>query len=125
MDVLLNSLAVVSAPRLITLTNRTGQSVNLEVSRRQYDNKQYLFLQPSGEGVSNLTSKNANYFAVQLAQGLQVSPKSMNIIEFRRGRETTEVWRWRLKLADDFIVDTVPEQIPKSAYQDFLLRLAS
>lgn len=125
MDILLKSSTVASTPRLITLTNRTGQSVNLKVSRRQHDDKQYLFLQPSEEGASNLTSKNANYFAVQLAQGLQVSPKSMNIIELRRGKDVTEVWRWRLKLADDFIVDTIPEQIPKSAYQDFLLQLAS
>ncbi len=117
--------AELSAPSLVTLLNRNGQSVQLKVSRRRHEDLQYVFVEPSDESLCKLTGKSANCFAVQLAKSLDVSPKGMNIIELRRGDKATEVWRWRLKLADELIVDAVPEKIPQSVYKNFLLQLAS
>ncbi len=125
MDNIKESSAALSAPRLVTLTNRNGQSVELKVSRRLHKDLQYVFVEPSDDSLCKSTSKSANCFAVQLVKGLDVNPRGMNIIELRRGEKATELWRWRLKLADELIVDTIPEKIPQSAYKDFLLQLAS
>ncbi len=112
-----------SNPHKVSLTNRIGQVAEFNVCEREHEGRRYVFIESLEQTVSQVTHKNANYFAVQLAQRLTIDPRQLHIIELRSQEGEAEVWRWRLKLADGAIVDTIPEPIPPSNYQTFLLGL--
>jgi hypothetical protein len=81
----------------LTLENRLGQSVELEVQHIQAFGREYVFVVALTQQVSSLVAKNAQHFAFQLRKFFQLDTRRFEMMELRGDLSEPFIHRWRFE----------------------------
>ncbi len=108
----------------ITLHNRLGQGVRLQVKKVSYASRLCIFVYTLKQSVSSIVAKNAEFFASQLLNYFELQPGQFDLIELRR-RDTEMEWlRWRFRWVGLTAFDARSRKVVSIAQQASLLRLS-
>jgi|SRR5690606_14149744 len=108
---------------LLTLQNRLGQAVELEVCFRPTDVRDYVFVACLNQRASSMVGKNAQHFAVQLCELFAFEPRRFELIEVRDTGAEQTLWRWRFEWVGRSPMAPKGELIASATQQRLLLDL--
>lgn len=108
---------------LLTLQNRLGQSVELDVGFRPTNVRDYVFVACLNQRASSMVGKNAQHFAVQLCELFELEPRRFELIEVRDTGTEQTLWRWRFEWAGRSPMAPRGELITSAQQQHMLFEL--
>ena len=82
--------------KTLTLLNRLGQEVELQVRHESIGARDYIFVAAPVTTISSLMDKNSELFARQLLEHFVLQPERFDLIELRnRADSPLELLHWR------------------------------
>jgi|SRR5690606_1416329 len=105
------------------LENRLGQTVQLEIAQISTGARDYVFINAPKPQAASFVGKNAEHFAFQLRQQLQLEPRRFELIELRTRGETPCLWRWRFEWVGHTPLSGKSEAITSASQQQKLFEL--
>lgn len=106
----------------ITLNNRLGQGVQLQVCQLAHHGRDYVFVIDPNQA-ANFISKNAEPFAFQLREHFNVDPRRFELIEVRNPHATMQLIRWRFEWVGHSPLSARSEHIVSNSQRSILLGL--
>lgn len=107
----------------LELENRLGQTISLAVQHIQSFGREYVFVKALTQQVSSLVAKNAEHFAFQLRELLQLDARRFEMIEMRGFMEVPNLWRWRFEWVGNSPISPRCEAIAALNQQTQMLKL--
>ncbi len=107
----------------VDLENRLGQLVQLDVALVPAEARDYVFISAPAHQAAGFIGKNAEHFAFQLCQRLQLDPRRFELVEFRTGGESPCLWRWRFEWVGYSPLAGRSEAVTSASQQQLLFRL--
>lgn len=105
------------------LDNRLGQPVQAEVAHIPTEIRDYVFISAPQQQAASLVGKNAEHFAFQLCQRLQLDPRRFDLIELRTSGESPCLWRWRFEWVGHTPLSGKSEAVTSASQQQKLFEL--
>jgi len=115
-----NKLALTSFTT-IGLKNRLGQEVELHLCHRISQGRDLLFVLAPRQA-SSFVGKNAEPFAFQLREQLNLDPKQMDLIEVREEPSQIQLFRWRFEWVGFSPISPKSEEVTTPSKRKHLLQ---
>lgn len=107
----------------ISLNNRLGQQVQLGYFHLQHQGRDYVFVAAPRQHASSFVGKNAEPFAFQLRETLELDARRMELIEVRETNEGIRLFRWRFEWVGNSPLSARSEEISSPGLRATLLAL--
>jgi hypothetical protein len=104
-----------------TLKNRMGQEVELHLCHQVYQGRDLLFILAPRQA-SSFVGKNAEPFAFQLRDLLNLDPKQMDLIEVREVPGQIQLFRWRFEWVGHSPINPRSEEVTSPSQRQHLLQ---
>ena len=104
----------------LTVTNRLGQPIELDVKRVDNGQRAYLFVHAPKLAISSLVAKNAEHFAHQLVERFELDHRRVDFIEVRDFAEQVHMIRWRFVWVGNSAISASQEEVSSSSQQSYL-----
>lgn len=105
------------------MENRLGQPVQLGVRHTVNDGRDYVFITALSQQASSFVGKNAEHFAFQLCERLNLEPGRFELLELRASGEEHPLWRWRFEWVGKSPLSGRGEPVTSSSQQNLLFSL--
>ncbi len=107
----------------VQLKNRLGQAVQVGVCHLQHLGRDYVFVAAPTQQASSFVGKNAEPFALQLREQLELDTRRMELIEVRGSIEAIQLFRWRFEWVGNSPLSARSEEIASAGMRGTLLNL--
>lgn len=108
---------------IIQIDNRLGQTVELGINHVPTEARDYVFITALSQQASSFVGKNAEPFAFQLCERLQLEPRRLEMIELRSSDVENPLWRWRFEWVGNSPLSGRGEPILSNSQQTMLFGL--
>lgn len=105
------------------LKNRLGQAVHLGVYHLQHQGRDYVFVAAPTQQASSFVGKNAEPFAFQLREQLELDARRMELIEVRETIDIVRLFRWRFEWVGNSPLSARSEEVTSPGLRATLLGL--
>lgn len=103
----------------LSLDNRLGQPVTLNVRLCPGEQRDTLFVAAPRRQASSLFGKNAESFLIQLLEHFALRPERLTVVELRGDPFRPELWRWRAEWVGRSPMALRSEPVTGSARESF------
>lgn len=107
----------------LTLRNRLGQDVHLDVCHSAHQGRDYVFVMAPAQHNARVIGKNAEHFALQLRETFAIDPRRFELIEVRDNEGVFQLFRWRFEWALNTPLAARPEEVSSTGLRTLLLDL--
>jgi hypothetical protein len=107
----------------MSLNNRLGQEVHLDVCHCQHQGRDYVFVAAPTQQASSFVGKNAEPFAFQLREKFVLDTRRFELIEVRDAGDATHLYRWRFEWVGNSPLSARSEEINSPGLRATLLDL--